>query len=418
MNFEKGCRRSSAAAYIAMVIHTVKNGDTVFKIARQYKTSPMKIIENNGLTAPDRLVVGQQLLILFPTRTYIVRGGDTLEQIARRFGVNKRTLHAANPYLAGTDAIYPGELLAIRYDAPQGGVGAVNGYVYTGCDTEQLIARLPYLTYVTLSCAVSNGDGIRLLFDDAPYLEAVRAAQKTPMLRLLMQDAVDGFYTDKEKQSAWLDRLIALARERGYSGITLALYEMARTHPSEYVALVMEARCRMLGCDLILFTETDADAQTNAGELADGDILVCDPMADGGDVSFADGERALYERFANQYESSKTFIDFPAFGYDNGEPIEYDEIMNIADKFKAVIEHDESNKLSRLRYQKFFGGQKEDRVILFSSPEHEKAKLDLVDEFGFMGICVDVMRTPIAVYMMMYTLFSEVNYPFVLRDGS
>ena len=46
-----------------MTIHTVKPGDTVFKIARMHGTSPMKIVEDNGLTNPDRLTVGEELLI-------------------------------------------------------------------------------------------------------------------------------------------------------------------------------------------------------------------------------------------------------------------------------------------------------------------------------------------------------------------
>ena len=50
----------------------------------------MTFVENNGLVNPDRISVGQKLLILTPTRTYTVRGGDTLEKISRRFGVGVR----------------------------------------------------------------------------------------------------------------------------------------------------------------------------------------------------------------------------------------------------------------------------------------------------------------------------------------
>ena len=49
-----------------MKIHTVKEGETVFHIARKYGVSPAKIIENNGLLNPDRLSVGQKLLIVRP----------------------------------------------------------------------------------------------------------------------------------------------------------------------------------------------------------------------------------------------------------------------------------------------------------------------------------------------------------------
>ena len=65
-----------------MIIHTVSQGETIFKIARKYSVQPTKIIEDNGLEG-DRLTTGQELLILTPTRTVTVRGGDTLASLAR-----------------------------------------------------------------------------------------------------------------------------------------------------------------------------------------------------------------------------------------------------------------------------------------------------------------------------------------------
>ena len=88
-----------------MFIHTVGEGDTVFKIARNYSTSPIKIIENNDLKNPDVLSVGEELLILTPTRTYTARGGDTAAKIARRFGIKRGMLYRNNPYLCGQDKV-------------------------------------------------------------------------------------------------------------------------------------------------------------------------------------------------------------------------------------------------------------------------------------------------------------------------
>ena len=88
-----------------MIIHTVQNGDTVFKIARQYGISPVTLIGINGLERPDCLSVGQELLILIPTRTYTLRGGDTLQRVCERFGVSLRTLLQNNPGLIGGERV-------------------------------------------------------------------------------------------------------------------------------------------------------------------------------------------------------------------------------------------------------------------------------------------------------------------------
>jgi len=45
------------------IVHVVKPGDTLFWIAQKYDVSPETIIEENSLTNPDDLAVGQELII-------------------------------------------------------------------------------------------------------------------------------------------------------------------------------------------------------------------------------------------------------------------------------------------------------------------------------------------------------------------
>src|SRR5271157_4689545 len=78
--------------------YRVVPGDTLYSIARHFGTTVSAIVSCNGLTNPDRILSGQLLLI--PTTspvtpppphcgsTYIVRFGDTLSGIARRFDVS------------------------------------------------------------------------------------------------------------------------------------------------------------------------------------------------------------------------------------------------------------------------------------------------------------------------------------------
>mgnify|MGYP003310964163 CR=1 FL=1 len=110
-----------------MFIHTVTPSETLYHIARKYGVAPTKIIEANGLENPDRLSVGDKLVIITPTRTYTVRGGDTLEKISRRFGIPIKEILKNNPSLMGGDKIYPEELLTLKQDAPRHGSALING---------------------------------------------------------------------------------------------------------------------------------------------------------------------------------------------------------------------------------------------------------------------------------------------------
>ena len=79
---------------IDVITHTVKSGDTLYGIAQKYKLSAETIMFANGLeTNPDLLRLGQQLTIL-PTNgiLHTVKKGDTLEKIAKTYKVNASSI--------------------------------------------------------------------------------------------------------------------------------------------------------------------------------------------------------------------------------------------------------------------------------------------------------------------------------------
>ena len=61
-----------------MIIHTVTAGDTVYSIARRYSVPPTKLLADNSREG-DRLTIGEELIILPPTRSVTVRAQDTCE---------------------------------------------------------------------------------------------------------------------------------------------------------------------------------------------------------------------------------------------------------------------------------------------------------------------------------------------------
>lgn len=76
--------------------YTVRKGDTLYKIARLFNTTPNQIIEDNNLTSTI-LQVGDQLIV--PTNNYIeyqVQRGDTLYNIANRYGTTPNSIRELN----------------------------------------------------------------------------------------------------------------------------------------------------------------------------------------------------------------------------------------------------------------------------------------------------------------------------------
>ena len=95
--------------------HTVKPGESLYTIARQYQVPVDAIAKVNGVKNPDDIQVGQQLIIpqLFRPTWYVVRYGDTLYNISRRFFTTVNDLLNLNEF-ADPDSIFPGEIIRIR----------------------------------------------------------------------------------------------------------------------------------------------------------------------------------------------------------------------------------------------------------------------------------------------------------------
>ena len=395
-----------------MNLHTVENGDTLFGIARKYAVSPMKIIENNGLVHPDRLVTGEELLILTPTKTYTVRGGDTLSRIATRYEIKKNELYANNPALGGEESLYAGQLLALRYDAPRGGMAAVNGYVYPGCPEERLRTVLPYLTYVTFSALRVAGGELIPLADHSALRSRAKAAGRSVLLRAVGIGEDKELYESAARREALIEALAAFAKEKGYDGITVSAYRMAKEAPKIYDSFLMEAKKRLLGCDLLLFSETDANVPFAGQDLSDGVILQYDKCSMHTPPSFREGEEATLLSYADKYESTKAFVDLSCMAYDKDEEITREEMLKIAYKYKAEIKTDPSTLLSHFTYRRFGGGGREDREVRFEPLSATYKKLLLLSELGYNGVSVDVARAPIAQLMLLRATFAPIDYAF------
>lgn len=85
--------------------YRVQRGDTLGAIGRRYGVSQQALMAENGLANRNRIHVGQVLkLPRSGTRTaqaatgstYTIRAGDTLDAVARRFGVSRKALVSAN----------------------------------------------------------------------------------------------------------------------------------------------------------------------------------------------------------------------------------------------------------------------------------------------------------------------------------
>lgn len=108
--------------------HTVQRGDTLSQIARRYGVSMQAIMNANGMTNANHVWVGQRLCIPGTggpvggdwnncSAVHTVTRGETLSRIANWYGVNLWTLMSANGIINGNH-IFTGQRLCIPGSAP------------------------------------------------------------------------------------------------------------------------------------------------------------------------------------------------------------------------------------------------------------------------------------------------------------
>ncbi len=104
--------------------YIIKSGDTLSAIARRYGTTVQELVDINHIQNPDLIYPGEKLRIFTNSSipgneergtgsiTYIVKRGNTLSQIARTYNVSVEHIVELND-IENPNLIYPGEKLRI-----------------------------------------------------------------------------------------------------------------------------------------------------------------------------------------------------------------------------------------------------------------------------------------------------------------
>lgn len=105
--------------------HEVQKGETLYSISRKYGISVGELCSENNISTSAVIKTGQKLKIptqnsseakntqkVEKTDTYIVKKGDTLYGIAKRFGISVETLTILNK-MSGSNTIKVGQVLTV-----------------------------------------------------------------------------------------------------------------------------------------------------------------------------------------------------------------------------------------------------------------------------------------------------------------
>jgi len=402
-----------------MQIHVVSQGQTLSGIAQAYATTSQDIIEANDLPNPDRLVVGQALVIPIVGRFYFVQQGDTIFSIARRYNTTPEQLIEINQLNPAT----PLRVGLRLYIPPQPKREAeINAYVEPRGNTVsqelQQSSRnaAPYLTYLAPFSFQVLRDG-SLKEPPLTNLPAIAAEDNVILMMVLTNLEEDGFsdelgriiLNDMQVQNKFLDNVVATAKKYNFKDIHFDFEYLRPADKEAYNTFLRKARDRFKKEGWLISTalapKTKADQKGKwyeahdykaHGEIVDFVVIMTyewgysggPPMA----VSPIGPVREVLEYAITEMPSEKIMMGQNLYGYDwtlpfvqGGEfakAISPQAAIDLAANNNVAIAYDEEAQAPHFNYTK----EGKEHEVWFEDARSIQAKFDLIKELNLRGI--------------------------------
>ena len=129
-----------------MFIYKVKSGDTLTKISNRFSVNQNKIINDNNLSNPFTLLVGECLIIDKDMITYQVKNGDDLHKISDEFNISIDQIKKKNNI---NNRLKVGQELILDFKLPNKYKIYSNGYSYQNLSSEILKDNNSFLSTIS-----------------------------------------------------------------------------------------------------------------------------------------------------------------------------------------------------------------------------------------------------------------------------
>lgn len=228
-----------------MIIHIVRDGDTIDSIAVEYGVTVDRILKDNGFTSTVALIPGQSIVISYPAQLHIVQEGDTLLQIANAYGVTMIQLFQYNPFLQEQAFLYPGESLVISYYTSK--PLATHGFMYIHINRNTLAKTLPLLSYLSVFNYHVTADYEIITYGEDSDIVSMAIEYGTVPLLMISSISPEGLadvelvyeiLLNKDLQEKLIEAAISIAKTKGYFGINILISGINTSNQQLYIEML------------------------------------------------------------------------------------------------------------------------------------------------------------------------------------
>lgn len=400
-----------------MEIYIVKKGDTIYKIAKKKVVSVSRLISDNGLLQPDKLAVGQALLILKPATVHTVKPKDTLQSIADLYNTTVLSLIQNNPSLAVYPTLNIGQQLTVSYKVPRKREIVTDGYAYPFINKNLLKKTLPFLSRLTIFGYGFTQDGKLIPIDDDELIRLSYQYQTAPIMLFTSLTEDGNFSTERasllfnnvDVQNKLIEQIIETMKKKGYLGLDID-FEFIKPEDKQAFASFIENITKKVNAEGFT-VNVDLAPKTNItqagilyeahdyekiGSIADTVLLMTyewgytygPPLA----VAPLNNVKEVVDFAVTQIPDFKILMGIPNYGYDWTLPFEQgiskatsignDYAVTVAYNNNAQIQYDEKSQSPFFNYYDKNGKK---HVVWFEDIRSIMAKYGLIDSKNLLG---------------------------------
>ncbi len=401
---------------VYLIIYTVRAGDSVYKLAMQYGITTNDIVYANQLSNPDKLTIGQALIVPVDYFEYTVKRGDSLYLIAKRYNTSISKILEANPGISVPSSIYIGQNIRIPTTGNILRSIDVNGYAFPNIRQDALETALPNLSFLSIFSYQIREDGSLVQINDSELINKAWNSNVKPFMVITNIGESGGFNSDlvsevlynTEVQDILIENVVRTLNEKQYAGLDIDFEYVYPSDREAYNNFLEKISKRIKPLGYILTTAVAPKISANQpgtlyeahdypvhGRVADHVIIMTyewgftygPPQA----VAPIDQVERVLRYAVSAIPSQKILMGIPNYGYDWTLPYRRGtratslsnlQAMNLAINTGSTIRFDET---AQAPYFNYYDEEGKRHVVWFDDARSLTARLKLIEKYNLGG---------------------------------
>lgn len=399
-----------------MQIHVVRSGESLWKISQAYGVSLSEIADANQIPDPERIVVGETLVIPTRGRYHVVQPGETLWRISRDYSVPMDEIIRINQIKSPANIAVGLRLTLPEKPKPTVDVNAyIDPRMTVGRSGQAVDEVGKYLTFLAVFSYAVNRDGSLSPVQDLPILNAAHAERVMPLLVLtnfengrFSTELATTIFANEVLQDRILDQALQVMRSKGYRGLDFDFEYLGKENRVPYTRFLQKAAARVRAEGYVISAALapklsgeqkgllyEGHDYPAIGQIVDRIFFMTyewgwsggKPMA----VSPITQVRRVMEYAVSVVPQEKIMMGMPLYGYDWTLPWErgkWAKSISPQQALRLAIQHGVSIKYDQKSQAPWFNytdSQNRIHEVWFEDARSVQAKFNLVKEFKIGG---------------------------------